>query len=49
MFQRSSWQRCRVHMLRNLLSHAPKTDQNMEAAAMKAVFVIKVPDQVSTH
>ena len=40
------WQRCRVHFLRNLLSHVPKAGQDMVAAAMKAVFVIQAPDQV---
>jgi putative transposase len=34
MFQGCSWQRCRVHFLRNLLSHVPKTGQDMVAAAM---------------
>jgi transposase-like protein len=29
-----SWQRCRVHFLRNLLSHVPKAGQDMVAAAM---------------
>ena len=49
MFQGSSWQRCRVHFLRNLLSHVPKAGQDMVAAAMKAVFVIQAPDQVRGH
>jgi putative transposase len=48
MFQGSSWQRCRVHFLRNLLSHVPKVGQDM-VAAMKAVFVIQAPDQVRAH
>ena len=34
MFQGSSWQRCRVHFLRNLLSHVPKAGQDMVAAAI---------------
>ena len=49
MFQGSSWQRCRVHFLRNLLSHVPKAGQDMVAAAMKAVFVIQAPQQVRSH
>jgi putative transposase len=49
MFQGCSWQRCRVHVLRNLLSHVPKAGQDMVAAAMKAVFVIQAPDQVRAH
>ena len=44
MFQGSSWRctarcaalrsLCRVHLLRNLLSHVPKAGQDMVAAAM---------------
>jgi len=34
MFQGCSWQRCRVHSLRNLFSHVPKAGQDMVAAAM---------------
>jgi transposase-like protein len=44
MFQGCSWRRtgrcagwkslCRVHFLRNLLSHVPKAGQDMVAAAM---------------
>ena len=57
MFQGCSWQRCRVHFLRNLLSHVPIGEafsegvagQDMVAAAMKAVFVIQAPDQVRAH
>jgi putative transposase len=49
MFQGCCWQRCRVHFLRNLLSHVPKAGQDMVAAAMKAVFVIQAPDQVRAH
>jgi putative transposase len=59
MFQGCSWRRtercaelrslCRVHFLRNLLSHVPKAGQDMVAAAMKAVFVIQAPDQVRSH
>jgi transposase-like protein len=49
MFQGCSWQRCRVHFLRNLLSHVPKAGQGMVAAAMKAVFVIQKPEQVRAH
>jgi putative transposase len=50
MFQGCSWQRCRVHFLRNLLSLVPKAGQDMVGAAMKAVFVIQAPDnQVRAH
>jgi putative transposase len=49
MFRGSSWQRCRVHFLRNLLSHDPKAGQDMVAAAMKAVFCIQAPEHVRAH
>jgi transposase-like protein len=49
MFQGCSWQRCRVHFLRNLLSHVPKAGQDMLAAAMKAVYVIQKAEQVRAH
>ena len=47
--QGCSWQRCRVHFLRNLLSPVPNAGQDMVAAAMTAVFVIQAPDQVRAH
>lgn len=34
----SSWQRCRVHFMRNLLSHIPRGDQAMVAAALRTIF-----------
>lgn len=40
-FDQRELRRCRVHFLRNLLSHVPKAGQDMVAAAMKAVFVIQ--------
>ena len=49
MFQACCWQRCRVHFLRNLLSHVPKASQDMAAAVMKPVFVIQAPDQLRAH
>jgi putative transposase len=38
-----SWQRCRVHFMRNLLSHVPRGDQAMVAAALRTIFA--QPDQ----
>jgi transposase-like protein len=32
MFQGSSWQRCRVHFLRNLLSHVPNADKFLKGS-----------------
>lgn len=38
VFQGASWQRCRVHCLRNLLAHVPQGDKAMLAAAVRTVF-----------
>jgi putative transposase len=38
MFQGASWQRCRVHCLRNLLAHVPQGDKAMVAAAVRTIF-----------
>ncbi len=38
MFQGCSWQRSRVHFVRNLLQTVPKAQQVMVAAAMRSVF-----------
>lgn len=34
----ASWQRCRVHFMRNVLSYIPKGDKSMVAAAMRTIF-----------
>jgi transposase-like protein len=34
----ATWQRCRVHCLRNLLAHVPKGQHSMVAAAIRSVF-----------
>lgn len=34
----TSWQRCRVHFMRNLLCHIPRVDQAMVAAALRTIF-----------
>jgi putative transposase len=34
----ASWQRCRVHFMRNLLAHIPQGDKAMVAAAVRTVF-----------
>jgi putative transposase len=34
----ATWQRCRVHFMRNLLAYAPKGQHSMIAAAVRAVF-----------
>jgi transposase-like protein len=33
-----SWQRCRVHLMRNLLAHVPRGDKSMVAAALRTIF-----------
>jgi transposase-like protein len=35
----ASWQRCRVHWMRNALSYVAKTQQNMVAAALRQAFI----------
>lgn len=34
----ASWQRCRVHFMRNVLSHVPKAAQSVVGAAVRSVF-----------
>ena len=39
----AAWQRCRVHFMRNELSHVRKADNSMVAAAIRTIFA--QPDQ----
>ena len=41
----ASWQRCRVHWMRNALSYVPKGQQSMVAAALRQTFI--QPDHAS--
>ena len=41
----ASWQRCRVHWVRNALSYVPKGQQSMVAAALRQAFI--QPDRAS--
>lgn len=43
----ASWQRCRVHFMRNLLACVPKVSQAMVSALIRQVFV--QPDEESAH
>ena len=43
----ASWQRCRVHFMRNILSYIPRGDQAMVAAALRTIFA--QPDQSAAH
>ena len=38
VFAGSSWQRCRVHFMRNVLSRVPKARSEMVAAAVRTIF-----------
>lgn len=41
----ASWQRCRVHFMRNLLAHVPQGDKALVAAAVRTVFA--QPDRMA--
>ena len=41
----ATWQRCRVHFMRNALAHVPKSQTTVVAAAIRQVFL--QPDQAS--
>lgn len=43
----STWQRCRVHFMRNALATVPKVAQQMVAATLRTIFA--QPDQSSAH
>lgn len=44
----ATWQRCRVHFMRNVLACVPKAYQGMVAAAIRQVFVQTDPDAAHT-
>ena len=47
--QGASWQRCRVHYVRNLLAPVPKAHQEMVAAAFRSIFTLTTPDDVTAR
>ncbi len=47
VFQGASWQRCKVHLMRNLLAHVPKSHKEMIAATVRTVFA--QPDATATR
>ena len=47
--QGASWQRCRVHYVRNLLAPVPKGSQEMVAAAFRSIFALTTPDDVDAR
>jgi len=42
----ASWQRCRTHYLRNLLTKVPKASGSMVATMVRSIFIQPDPDQV---
>jgi transposase-like protein len=47
VFAGATWQRCRVHFLRNLLARVPKGNAEMVAAAVRTIFA--QPDDQHVH
>jgi putative transposase len=47
VLQGTSWQRCRVHFVRNALAHVPKSAAPMVAATIRTAFA--QPDPVAAH
>ncbi len=43
----ASWQRCRVHFMRNILGQVPKSAQTVVTAAVRTIF--QQPDSKSAH
>ncbi|MEZ5379622.1 MAG: IS256 family transposase [Acidimicrobiales bacterium] len=43
----ASWQRCRVHYARNLLSKVPKGQQEMVAAAFRSIFALGTTGEIN--
>ncbi len=46
---KATWQRCRVHFMRNALAHAGKTQRRMVSAAIGTVFVQDTPDAAQSQ
>ena len=49
VFQGASWQRCRVHFLRNVLSIVPKGSQEMVASIIRTIFAQPDKEHVLTQ
>ena len=43
----ASWQRCRVHYIRNLLAVVPKASQDLVASAFRSIFALSDPGEVN--
>ena len=46
VFQGSSWQRCRVHFMRNVLANVPKSAGQMVASIIRTIFAQPDPEHV---
>jgi putative transposase len=46
VFLGASWQRCRVHFMRNVLARVPKASAEMVAAAIRTIFAQPDPEHV---
>jgi putative transposase len=44
VLQGAVWQRCRVHLMRNLLAHVPKHHKEMVAATIRTIFAQPDPE-----
>lgn len=49
VFSGASWQRCRVHFMRNVLAHIPKGDKAVVSAAIRTIFAQPNRDAASTQ
>jgi putative transposase len=49
VFQGASWQRCRVHFMRNVLSAVPKGSQDMVASIIRTIFAQPDTEHVGTQ
>ncbi|WP_426623934.1 IS256 family transposase [Leifsonia sp. McL0607] len=49
VFQDASWQRCRVHFMRNVLSIVPKGSQDMVASIIRTIFAQPNAEHVFTQ
>ena len=49
VFQGASWQRCRVHFMRNVLSVVPKGSQEMVASIIRTIFAQPDAEHVATQ
>jgi hypothetical protein len=49
VFQGASWQRCRVHFMRNVLSAVPKGSQDMVASIIRTIFAQPDTEHVATQ